>query len=168
MNYNYLGMDARIYKSVRLPKGEKQKSLVEGFHKYFDEAFDNLPHDGREKLLALAHCTIEQFEHDWHNGERETPGQNLSMEPLSIPTGIKMDLTNLPTPLTNDAVDQWNRLKARIKKATENPGRKSTLAKFLRVDLTQISRWLSKTGPEPAPDYALKMLQWVQEQESQQ
>jgi len=75
------------------------------------------------------------------------------------------DLTHLPTSHKKDAVNHWHRLKAQIQKATEIPGGRSILAKFLGVDLTQISRWLSKTGPEPGADYALKMLQWVQERE---
>jgi transcriptional regulator with XRE-family HTH domain len=172
LKYNYLGMEARIYKAVRLPKGEKQKVLVAGFHGYFDEAFNLLPQEGREKLLALCHCTIEQFEHDWYNGERETPGQNLSMEPLVIPRGKKFDLfklTDKATSAKDEAVqNQWHRLKARIQKATENPGGKSMLAKFLGVDLTQLSKWLTdsqKSAREPGADYTLKMLQWVEAQE---
>lgn len=76
------------------------------------------------------------------------------------------DLTYMSTFDNLLAVNQWHRLKARIQKATGCPGEKSTLAKFLGVDLTQISRWLSNSGPEPGADYALKMLQWVQERES--
>jgi transcriptional regulator with XRE-family HTH domain len=80
-----------------------------------------------------------------------------------------LDLTQmLITPTSDGVQNQWHRLKSRILKATENPGGKSILAKFLDVDLTQLSRWLSKSGPEPGADYTLKMLQWVQERESQQ
>lgn len=65
--------------------------------------------------------------------------------------------------------DQWHRLKQRIQKATSPPGGKSALAKFLGVDLTQLSKWLtdSKSAREPGADYTLKMLQWVQQHESQ-
>ncbi len=172
MEYNYLGMDARIYKAVRLPKGPKQQPLIDGFHGYFDEALSKLSHDGREKLLALAHCTVEKFEHDWFNGEKETPGQNLSMEPLVIPAGKTFDLfklTDKATPAKSEAVDnQWYRLKLRIQRITESPGGKSALAKYLGVDLTQLSKWLTdskKSAREPGADYTLKMLQWVQERE---
>lgn len=178
-SYNVLGIEALIYKATHLPKGEKQKTLIAGLHAYVDEAFDNLPHAGREKLLALLHCTIEKFEHDWHNGEHDTPGQNLSMEPLAIPKDQPFDLfkireqqelhlTHVSTASTSGDVNQWTMLKARLQKATGKPGRKSMLAGALNVDLTQISRWLSKSGPEPGADYALKMLQWVQEREQRQ
>lgn len=66
--------------------------------------------------------------------------------------------------------NQWNRLKARIQKSTAKlPGGKSALAKFLGVDLTQLSKWLtdSEKAREPGADYTLKMLHWVQEHESQ-
>lgn len=77
-------------------------------------------------------------------------------------------LPHLTTSSKMNGVNHWHRLKAQIQKATEIPGGRSMLAKFLGVDLTHISRWLSKTGPEPGADYALKMLQWVQERESKQ
>lgn len=67
-----------------------------------------------------------------------------------------------------ESVNQWHRLKQRIRNGASVPGDKSSLAKFLGVDLTQLSRWLanSKSAPEPGADYTLKMLQWVQERES--
>lgn len=78
------------------------------------------------------------------------------------------ELTYMLTHEKIAAVNHWHRLKAKVQKAAETPGGRSMLAKFLGVDLTQISRWLSKTGPEPGADYTLKMLQWVQERESKQ
>lgn len=83
----------------------------------------------------------------------------------------EQNISLLTHPATNDKtlfVNQWHRLKARIQKATENPGGKSMLAKFLGVDLTQLSKWLTdspKSAREPGADYTLKMLQWVEAQE---
>lgn len=82
----------------------------------------------------------------------------------------KKHLTHPTTSAKTEFVqDQWHRLKARINKATDKPGSKSALAKFLGVDLTQLSKWLtdSKMAREPGADYTLKMLHWVQERESQ-
>jgi transcriptional regulator with XRE-family HTH domain len=176
--FNQHHVDIFAEGAIVLPKGKKQKELVRMFHEYFDDEFVRLPHKGREKLLALSMRTIAKFASDWMRGDEETPGENISLKLLASLAAEQSDLfkvedeefrlTHLTTAVTSGGVNQWNRLKARIQKATENPGGKSMLAKFLRVDLTQISRWLSKTGPEPGADYALKMLQWVQEQESQQ
>jgi transcriptional regulator with XRE-family HTH domain len=79
--------------------------------------------------------------------------------------------------LTNPAIsaklagvkNQWTELKRRIQKAACNPGTKTTLANFLRVDLTQLSKWLtdSKSAREPGADYTLKMLHWVEQIERQ-
>jgi transcriptional regulator with XRE-family HTH domain len=66
--------------------------------------------------------------------------------------------------------NQWQSLKARIQKATASPGGKSALAKFLDVDLTQLSKWLTNkknSAREPGADYTLQMLKWVEAQERQ-
>jgi transcriptional regulator with XRE-family HTH domain len=170
---NYAAIEAFLYKKIVLPKGKEQKHFVEGFHRSFDEDLNLLPHEGREKLLALLLLTKSQFTHDWFNGEKETPGQNVSMKPLTIPPGKTFDLFDLTDKATHakseGVQNQWDRLKQRIQKVTKSPGGKSTLAKFLGVDLTQLSKWLTdskKSAREPGADYTLKMLQWVQEHES--
>jgi DNA-binding XRE family transcriptional regulator len=62
-------------------------------------------------------------------------------------------------------------LLARLRKATEEPGKKSELAKFLDAPLASVSRWLSadpKVQREPGGEIALKMLHWVEAQEHKQ
>jgi transcriptional regulator with XRE-family HTH domain len=62
-------------------------------------------------------------------------------------------------------------LLARLRKATEEPGKKSELAKFLDAPLASVSRWLSpdpKVQREPGGEIALKMLHWVEAQERKQ
>ena len=54
----------------------------------------------------------------------------------------------------------------RLKMATERRGMKSALAKYLGVPLASVSQWLSGDR-EPGGETTLKMLRWVQEQESQ-
>lgn len=76
-----------------------------------------------------------------------------------------IDLTQMSNEHYTGLMHQWPRLKARIQNVTRNPGGKSTLAKALGVDLTQISRWLSRSGPEPGAENTLKMLNWVEYQE---
>lgn len=81
----------------------------------------------------------------------------------------KSELTLLSTSESIEGMNQWHKLKKRIRKVTSGPGEKSALAKFLGVDLTQLSRWLrdSENAPEPLAGLALKMLEWVQQQERQ-
>jgi DNA-binding XRE family transcriptional regulator len=82
----------------------------------------------------------------------------------------KIDLTNKTTYGKKDGVkNQWQKLKRKIQKAVSKPGSKSTLAKFLGVDLTQLSKWLtdSKAAREPGAEYTLQMLHWVEHQERQ-
>lgn len=58
---------------------------------------------------------------------------------------------------------QWPELKKRLRQATAQIGAKSTLAKILKVDPTQISQWLSdsKSAREPGAEYALQMQAWL-------
>jgi len=65
--------------------------------------------------------------------------------------------------------NQWPALKRNLQKATSEPGAKSRLAKFLKVDLTRVSQWLTdaKSAREPGAEYALRMLYWVEHQERQ-
>jgi transcriptional regulator with XRE-family HTH domain len=58
---------------------------------------------------------------------------------------------------------EWLKLKKTIQEETAGAGGKSALAKRLRVDLTQLSKWLtdSDSAREPGADYTLKMQAWV-------
>jgi transcriptional regulator with XRE-family HTH domain len=80
-------------------------------------------------------------------------------------------LTNTATcsSFTGDVKKQWPALKQKLQQATAEAGAKSRLAKFLDVDLTRISQWLtaSKRAREPGAEYALRMLYWVSHPELQ-
>ncbi|TAL06145.1 MAG: XRE family transcriptional regulator [Verrucomicrobia bacterium] len=58
---------------------------------------------------------------------------------------------------------QWPELKKKLQAAVELPGARSALVKFLNVDPTQISQWLSesKSAREPGGEYALQMQAWL-------
>jgi hypothetical protein len=84
----------------------------------------------------------------------------------------KNDLTNKAT--SSNIADvkvqpQWPALKRRLQEATAKAGSKSKLAKFLKVDLTRVSQWLSdsENAREPGAEYALRMLFWVEHPEVQ-
>ena len=82
----------------------------------------------------------------------------------------KYGLTKKATYGKNDGViNHWQESKRQIQKAVFKPGSKSKLAKYLRVDLTQLSKWLtdSKAAREPGAEYTLKMIHWVEHPELQ-
>jgi transcriptional regulator with XRE-family HTH domain len=79
----------------------------------------------------------------------------------------KKDLTEAETCLKHDDVKaQLPSLLERLKKATQESGQKSALAKFLGVPLASVSRWLSGER-EPGGEIALRLLHWVEKQERQ-
>ena len=62
---------------------------------------------------------------------------------------------------------QLDNLLAKLNRLTQEPGKKTELAEFLGAPLASVSRWLSGKR-DPGGETTLKMLRWVQEQESQQ
>ena len=60
---------------------------------------------------------------------------------------------------------QWPGLLERLKRATAKRGVASALARELRVPLASVSRWLAGKR-EPSGDIALKLLRWVERQET--
>ena len=68
-----------------------------------------------------------------------------------------------------DVKELWPSLKQRLQLAAAKAGKKSELAKFLGVDLTRVSQWLTekKFAREPGAEYTLQMLHWVEQQERQ-
>jgi hypothetical protein len=79
----------------------------------------------------------------------------------------KKDLTKTATSISIAGVKPlWPALKQRLQTATAKTGKKSELAKFLKVDLTRVSQWLTdkKSAREPGAEYTLLMLHWVEQQ----
>jgi len=80
----------------------------------------------------------------------------------------KDDLTNSATSdSTTSMQGKWPALKKQLQSATEKTG-KSALAKFLKVDLTRVSQWLTdaKSQREPGAEYALQMQEWLRRQQT--
>jgi len=75
----------------------------------------------------------------------------------------KGNLTNVPN-ISNisdmKAVPQLPGLIARLKKATQERGKKTQLAKFLGVPLPKVSEWLAGKY-DPSGETALQMLRWL-------
>jgi len=77
---------------------------------------------------------------------------------------------DLPHPATFDKKSevkpQLPNLLERLNRATRESGKMSALADYLKVPLASVSRWLSGKR-EPGGEIALKLLQWVEQQERQ-
>ncbi len=79
----------------------------------------------------------------------------------------KSHLTQTATYETIAGVNNlWPALKRQLQSATAKTGKKSELAKFLHVDLTRVSQWLTdkKSAREPGAEYTLQMQAWVRKQ----
>jgi len=85
-----------------------------------------------------------------------TKAQNLELTKASA-----ADLLNAPMK------PQWPILKTKLQEMMEHPGARAALVKYLKVDPTQISQWLSEaqSAREPGGEYTLQMLKWVELQE---
>ena len=77
------------------------------------------------------------------------------------------ELTNVYDSVNNTGVTpKLPNLLNRLKKASEQRGKKSALAKFLGVSLVQVSQWLMGDR-EPGGETTLRLLHWVEQQERQ-
>jgi hypothetical protein len=110
--------------------------------------------------LVLEDITKDPFSHEW---SRVRQIQSLLRTNVLTVTETESKTENVKPILPG--------LIARLRKATEEPGKKSELAKFLDAPLASVSRWLSidpKVQREPGGEVALKMLHWVERQECKQ
>lgn len=76
----------------------------------------------------------------------------------------KSELTYCDTSHTKGAVkDRWPRLKRELQRATASKGLKARLARFLDVDPSMLSKWLTESNEarEPGAEYCLQMMAWL-------
>lgn len=137
--------------------------LVGEFEKHIDKAahefFLKYPTESPERVLQRK-LWYEDFCKQWE---------------LRISAGTQIDENSFLTDkASGDKVGsvkgEWLKLKKQIQQATSDSGSKSKLAKSVRVDLTQLSKWLtdSDSAREPGAEYTLRMLHWVKQHERKQ
>lgn len=85
-------------------------------------------------------------------------GQRMARKLAVDKVGVSANIEGVKHTLPN--------LLDRLKKATQEHGKKSELASFLGVELVSVSKWLSGAR-EPGGETTLKMLTWVEQQERQ-
>jgi transcriptional regulator with XRE-family HTH domain len=141
---------------ARIPE-DKAFEFYQDLFKFAEDYLDGLPIESEIKIAVRKRALT------WDEMRDEINKRLLHR------ANKKNELTYLSNSTITGDVNQWHALKAKILKATDKPGEKSALAKMLGVDLTQLSRWLSnsKDAPEPRASHALKMLNWVEQQERQ-
>jgi transcriptional regulator with XRE-family HTH domain len=87
---------------------------------------------------------------------------------LVMANSEKKDLQNISELVKYSGVNSLlANLLSRLKRATFQRGKKTGLARFLRVPLVSVSRWLSGER-EPGGETTLRILAWVQEEEGKQ
>ena len=91
-------------------------------------------------------------------GEREAIQKILDSDSLDTSANVEQ-AAGLNSKLTA--------LIARVKIAANHPGKKSDLARFLRVPLKRVSEWISGDR-NPSGETTLQMLEWVAAEEAQQ
>jgi DNA-binding transcriptional regulator YiaG len=114
----------------------------------------------RDSLYSQVNQVIRDFRQKHH---RELSAAFFQSQLTSEQS--KLGLTHISVSAKRgDVKAQLPNLLERLRKATAERGKKSTLAKFLGVPLANVSQWLSGVR-EPGGETTLRMLHWVEQQE---
>jgi len=108
--------------------------------------------------LADSDAAVPQPEQQQESGSPAKAEENLPVDTLRLSV-------NSPGVLANQL--NLASLLARVKRATEQPGKKSALANWLRVPLPRVSEWLNEVH-EPGAEITLQLLNWVNREEERQ
>jgi len=119
------------------------------------QVFARYPRDKDQQAIETRRAEIYRIE------ERRRFGSASQNSEKRVLTGVAVSGKLAPVK------SQLKNLLADLNRLTREPGTKTKLADFLSAPLTSVSRWLSGER-EPGGETTLKMLRWVQEQESQQ
>jgi transcriptional regulator with XRE-family HTH domain len=128
---------------------------------WFEKALDN---------IERADFTCDEADEGWFWGYKVVPASPGEMVPL--PSGLKDSYKKVLHTFTEFSKSGGMNLNMaalieRLGRLTEPVGMKGKLAKALGVPQPRVSEWLSGKNA-PGGETTLKMLRWVQEQESQQ
>lgn len=139
--------------------------LLSCLHSYFVKMVSTIPPDLYQAFYRDTMAACQEFYRV--NSKRIETWESLQKKeatPSWIIQTQKTHLTDTSGSASNAGMKaQWPELKKQLRQATAQIGAKSTLAKFLKVDPTQISQWLSdsKSAREPGAEYALQMQAWL-------
>ena len=98
----------------------------------------------------------------WNDAFMSLQFQAMRREPLKKSVLTKASTRGIVPPVKA----QLDNLLAKLNRLTQEPGKKTELADFLGAPLASVSRWLSGKR-DPGGETTLKLLRWVQKQESQ-
>ncbi|HSY20261.1 MAG TPA: helix-turn-helix transcriptional regulator [Candidatus Acidoferrales bacterium] len=175
---SHFGLDANLGEKIKLDASKirlragvaaKIKLWIE---KWMARVPDNKISEFALAIDGAAESFLKQYPGDGAETE-QARSTALAIEFINWKAGLwfatsvnpeLMDLTNATSSANVQGVKgEWPKLKKRIQQATSDSGSKSMLAKFLGVDLTQLSKWLtdSDSAREPGAEYTLQMQAWV-------
>lgn len=175
INYN-----AKPQKEVKLDKNELRHRAFTAYalrrliDVWISKVPDGYTSDFSDKLMKLAKVYMDALPKEPDNivGARiddltwDSMRRELRNRLGDGGSAKSSSLTHVSESVNNSSVTpNLPELLKRLKRATEQRGQKSALAKFLGVSLVQVSQWLAGDR-EPGGKVTLRMLQWVQHQET--
>lgn len=139
------------------------EDVVSAFEKQLLYTLEDMPPQLFPKLYSALNTVLRDFRS--RNAEAiKTFADHLKPKHETSVTKT-YDLTEAESSNTTFSVKpQLPDLLDRLQKATAQPGKKTELAKSLKVPLASVSRWLSGER-EPGGEVALQMLHWVEHEE---
>jgi predicted XRE-type DNA-binding protein len=156
-------MAAILTGDAGLPRGKSADAYLAEFHHFVDQLFQELPHDGKERLLNLLVKTVAVFSLDIELGR-----------PTSHPFakhGKTEGLTETST-VRNNAADMksartWKELLEQVQRLTKPRGMKAKLAAYLEVPQARVSEWMAGKH-QPSGDMAVRLFAWVSKLQDRQ
>ena len=124
--------------------------------------------DQLKKLAAVFRDYSEQMGARADELEKQSRDFEAMQQEIRQRQARKLELTETATPAIDDGMQgKWPALKKALQAKTETTG-KSALAKFLKVDLTRVSQWLTDADSqrEPGAEYTLQMQDWLRRQQT--
>jgi len=144
-----------------LATGKNLERYILGFHHAIDESFQDLPHEGREKLLNVMVRALAGFAADWKLGA-EDPGQS---EHANSKKGLLTDssqLCNRPSDMKSEMRKiTLQKVLADVRLLVSARGMKARLAADLGVPRPRISGWMAGTR-KPSGETALRLARWAE------
>jgi hypothetical protein len=131
-------------------RGKIPHSIIDGYMNFFDQVSGCFDEGGDATPAVLS-------------GFRSTL-RNLDVETRKVLTHASSVLNLIPVKPKERTLKELLR---DLNRLTEQPGKKSELAEFLKAPLESVSRWLSGSR-EPGGQTVLKMDYWVNLQERKQ
>jgi transcriptional regulator with XRE-family HTH domain len=138
--------------------------VVNNFFEELEDAFSNLTSEGKYSLWSVLDEALRRYLQDW---DREQPGEQHCLANKDSLLGCKLivDVTANPDNLSGvrseTEIPTWKQIVAALKRLTESPGAKASLAGKLNTSRQNVNKWLSGAGA-PRAELTLEVFRWVE------